>query len=177
MALFADYDPARRGAPPPDGLASRAATPGDLPALAALRAERDGMRVEDAAAVFERQLESAGRAEGAVQVALLGRDLVGYGVVARLAFPDLPAGWYLGGLVVAPAHRRRGIGARLTRERLDWIAGRAREAYYFANERNRVSIDLHTSLGFREIARDIRVPGVTFTGGRGLLFVADLAPA
>jgi ribosomal protein S18 acetylase RimI-like enzyme len=176
VARFADYDPLRRGSPPPDGLVSRAATPSDLPELAAIRAERDAVRVEDAAAAFERRLREAARSETAVRVALVGGRIAGYGVVGRLALPGLPEGWYLGGLVVAPAHRRRGIGARLTRERLEWIGERAREAYYFANERNRASIDLHAAFGFREIARDIRVPGVTFTDGRGLLFVADLPP-
>jgi ribosomal protein S18 acetylase RimI-like enzyme len=96
-------------------------------------------------------------------------------VAERLVRIGLPEGWYLGGVVVDPLQRRRGIGARLTRERLAWIAARAGQAYYFVNERNRASIDLHARLGFRELARDIRVTGLTFTGGVGLLFGLDLA--
>ena len=49
---------------------------------------------------------------------------VGYGVAHRMALPGLPDGWYLGGVVVTPTHRRQGIAARLTRARLDWIAAR-----------------------------------------------------
>jgi len=67
------------------------------------------------------------------------------------------------------------VGERLTRDRLDWIAARSREAYYFANERNRATIDLHAPFGFVEVARDIRSPGLTFSGGVGLLLRSDLS--
>lgn len=63
----------------------------------------------------------------------------------------------------------RGIGLALTRYRLKWIAERADHAYYFANTRNHASIDLHTRLGFTELTRDFVFPGVSFTGGQGVL--------
>jgi ribosomal protein S18 acetylase RimI-like enzyme len=175
VPLFADYEPLRHGAPPPDDLATRAATADDVPALAALRATRDEVSVEMAAAAFDRQLLRAREGDALVAVATIGDVAVGYGVVERLSIPGLPPGWYLGGVVVAPEHRRRGIGLRLTQERLAWIADRASQAYFFVNERNRPSIDLHARLGFRELIRDIRVPGLSFTNGVGLLFGVDLA--
>jgi GNAT superfamily N-acetyltransferase len=124
--------------------------------------------------VFARLLAQAEGANALVLVAVIEGALAAYGVTERLSRARLPEGWYLGGVVVAPARRRRGIGARLTKERLDWIADRAREAYYFVNGRNRASIDLHARFGFREIVRDLRVPGITFSDGIGLLFRADL---
>ena len=174
MARFAEYEPERRGTPPPDGLTTRPATASDLPARAALRAARDGIPEASAAANFERLLARAERGETAVRGAWVGEAPAGYGTVEHLAWEGLPAGWYLGGVVVSPALRRRGIGARLTQERLDWVAQRGREAFYFVNARNRASIDLHAPFGFREVARDIRVPGLTFTDGIGLLFRAEL---
>jgi hypothetical protein len=68
------------------------------------------------------------------------------------------------------------MGTRLTKERLEWIAARAAHAFYFVNERNRASIDLHAKHGFHEVARDVHVDGVAFTGGVGLLFRVDLRP-
>jgi ribosomal protein S18 acetylase RimI-like enzyme len=77
-------------------------------------------------------------------------------------------------VVVGPAHRRRGLGRQLTRVRLDWIRERSTQAYYFANERNQVSIALHRALGFVELTRDFHHPQVQFEGGSGILFACDL---
>jgi GNAT superfamily N-acetyltransferase len=175
VTLFAEYEPSKHGSRLPDGIRTRTATPDDVPALAALRVERGDAGPEDARLNFLRLLEKAEALDAHLLVATVDDRVAAYGTVDRLAWPALPQGWYLGGVIVTPSMRRRGIGARLTAERLDWIATQAPQAYYFVNERNRASIDLHAKHGFREIARDIRVPGLTFTGGVGLLFQADLA--
>jgi ribosomal protein S18 acetylase RimI-like enzyme len=85
-----------------------------------------------------------------------------------------PAGYYLTGLLVAPEYRRRGIGEQLTRARMAWTAERATEIWFFANAANRASLLLHQDLGFREVTRDFTYPGVTFTGGVGVLCRASL---
>ena len=85
-----------------------------------------------------------------------------------------PAGYYLTGLLVAPAYRRRGLGEQLTRARMAWTAERATEIWFFANAANRASLLLHQGLGFREVTRDFTYPGVTFTGGVGVLCRASL---
>ena len=177
MPLFADYEPLKHGTSAPPGLSIRPATRDDLPALATIRAARDGIPEEEAAAVFARQFASADAGLAQVLVATLEGVPVAYGVAHRMALPGLPDGWYLGGVVVTPTHRRLGIAARLTRARLDWIAARAERAYYFTNERNRASVDLHAHFGFREVVRGLAVPGLTFTGGVGLLFGVDLPAA
>jgi predicted N-acetyltransferase YhbS len=176
MPLFADYEPERHGEPSPAGTAIRVATDDDVAAYAALRLERGDATEAEAVSVFRRLLLRARAGEARVLVAAVGERVVAYGAAERLALPTLPAGWYLGGVVVTSEMRRRGIGARLTRERLAWIAERDPRAYYFVNERNRASIDLHAAFGFREAMRDLRVPGMTFQGGVGLLFEADLPP-
>ncbi len=175
MALFADYEPLRHGTPPPAGLTTRPAVAADGPELAALRAARDGISEAAATTIFDRHFTQAQDGTSLILVASFEGRVVGYGVAERLVRVGLPEGWYLGGVVVEPPRRRRGIGARLTSERLAWIAARARQAYYFVNERNRASIDLHARVGFRELARDIRVAGLSFAGGVGLLFGLDLA--
>lgn len=115
-------------------------------------------------------------------VASLAERVIGYGKVDRFVpaaeapAHTAPAGWYLSGVVVMPEWRRRGIGRALTGSRLDWIAERDTRAYYFANQRNRVSIDLHRSLGFVELTRDFHHPHARFAGGVGVLFVCELRP-
>jgi len=177
VALFADYVPTPSVRPPPARAALRPATRDDLPALAALRAERDGIPLDEATATFEWQLARATSDRAQVLVAVVDRVTVAYAVAELLAREGLPSGWYRGGVVVAPAWRRRGIGAALTRERLHWIARRATRAHYFVNERNRASMDLHAAFGFREILRDLKAPGLTFTNGIGLLFAVELPAA
>jgi ribosomal protein S18 acetylase RimI-like enzyme len=85
-----------------------------------------------------------------------------------------PSGWYLLGLVVAPEYRRRGIGRALTLARLRALAARTSEVWYFANARNKSSLDLHATLGFVEVTRDFWFPDLTFDGGEGVLARASL---
>lgn len=104
--------------------------------------------------------------------------LVGYGRIAWLT-PEAsggygaPDGWYLSGCIVDADVRRRGIGRALTQARLDWALARGEDVYYFANEQNCASLDLHKQLGFVEISRDFAINGVTFTGGQGVLCKAS----
>lgn len=84
-----------------------------------------------------------------------------------------PAGYYLGGVVVAPAFRRRGAGSSLTRARLDWIWLRASTAYYFTNEHNTASIRMHETLNFRPLARYTKIRGVTADDGRSELILFE----
>lgn len=66
-------------------------------------------------------------------------------------------GWYLSGVVINPASRRRGLGAQLTAARLDSIDEKADTAWYFVNAENRASIALHDKFGFVEHARGPRI--------------------
>lgn len=90
------------------------------------------------------------------------------------AGPDgaAPGGNYLGGVVVHPAARRRGAGHALTATRLAWIWERSEAAYYIANAGNAASIAMHEGFGFRQIADGPSFHGVTFSGGRGIVFEA-----
>lgn len=87
---------------------------------------------------------------------------------------DAPAGNYLGGIVVAPEFRRLGVGASLTRARLNWIWADATVAYYFTNEHNVASIGMHQALGFQEVGRFGAIHGVSADDGvsRLVLFQA-----
>jgi ribosomal protein S18 acetylase RimI-like enzyme len=74
---------------------------------------------------------------------------------------EAPAGHYLGGIVVAPGHRRHRVGSALSRLRLDWISARASAAYYFTDEQNSPSIAMHKALGFQLIGPFASIRGVT----------------
>lgn len=173
-ALFADHQPDLQGTPAEVDveLLDRA----HLDACVALAVEREGGPEARWKASLERSLDSSDRA---TLVALIDREVAGYGTVGWLA-PSrsdsdsaTPDGWYLLGLVVAPQHRRKGVGRLLTAARLGWIAPRSNRVWYFVSSANRASIDLHTELGFQLIATDIKVPGVAFTES-GELYAVDL---
>jgi ribosomal protein S18 acetylase RimI-like enzyme len=150
-------------------VAVRAAVPGDVPAYAALLADHDG-RPD---AVHRERLRARLRApSGCTLVAEVDGSFVGAGRVAWLepvGDRPPPPGFYLVGLVVDPAARRAGVGEALTRARAEWTLARADAAWYFANARNRASLDLHARLGFEEVTRAFDLAGVTFEGGEGVL--------
>jgi ribosomal protein S18 acetylase RimI-like enzyme len=156
----------------------RPAAVADVAALVGLAAGEG----RDAGAMRTRFAADVARAERELLVAVVTATgtLAGYGRIARFDPPPdapanvAPAGWYLGGLLVAGAHRRQGIGSALTRARLEWISARSDEAWYFSNARNVASLALHERLGFVEVTRDFVFPGVGFTGGVGVLCRAAL---
>jgi ribosomal protein S18 acetylase RimI-like enzyme len=102
----------------------------------------------------------------ALFVAEADGHVVGYGrVVCIDADPKVPGaappGWYLLGLVVDEAWRRRGIGEALTRSRMAWVSERSNRLYCFTHRGNLASQALHERLGFT------RVPGTWLPpGGR-----------
>ncbi|MBT2551535.1 GNAT family N-acetyltransferase [Arthrobacter sp. ISL-5] len=118
------------------------------------------------------------RDDRVVLVAVTAGEVVGAAKTHFHPDPDgsAPAGHYLGGVVVAPEFRRRGVGSALTRARMEWIWSQASSAYYFANEHNTASVRMHEALGFRPVARFAEFHGVTADEGRSelILFVATL---
>jgi ribosomal protein S18 acetylase RimI-like enzyme len=186
MTLFAEHTPKpRRGASALEPVSIRAAVMDDVPVLARIASDRHGDDPERHRAKFERILrEEVDAGDGLLLVAIFHGEIVGYGGTSRFRDGEsivlasleslAPEGWYLSGVIVRPEWRRKGVADTLTAKRLEWIAQRASHAYYFANTRNRVSIDLHHRFGFVEISRDFVFPGVSFTGGEGILFQVDL---
>jgi len=170
---FAEYQPDAHGVPLPE-LTVRRAEPADLPACAALMAEREG---DDEAAWLDR-LQFWALAGQQLFVATLPGRVIG---CARLSWltpgadggRNAPDGWYLNGVVVTPGFRRRGLGRALTLARCRWVWERGGRVHFVVNARNRASMDLHREVGFREVTRDFVLPGVTFTGGEGVLFSAE----
>jgi len=102
----------------------------------------------------------------ALFVAEAGGHVVGYGRVVHTE-PDrgipsaAPRGWYLLGLVVDRAWRRRGIGEALTKARMAWVAERSDRLYYFTGHGNLASQALHERLGFRPLPGGWIPPGGT----------------
>jgi ribosomal protein S18 acetylase RimI-like enzyme len=172
--VFAEFEP-RTKRRPRVAVHVRRAESNDLDALARLRAVREGGDPDASRTVLAAKLARAERGAEVLLVARAEDETVGYGGAGFLDRGTAPAGWYLTGVLVDPAWRRRGVATVLTRARLEWIKERAECAYYVANARNRVSIALHQAFGFEEITRDFSVPGLTFRGGVGILFRAELA--
>ena len=173
----ADLPPAR----PPEAMAIGVMTGADADAVASIRAERDGGALSTHLAWARSSVARQAQVPDELQVVVArdGGHVLAYASAVRLApsadAPSnaIPTGLYLGGIVVRPELRRRGIGRALTRWRMDWIFERAAAAYYFQNEHNAVSTALHEEFGFREVRRGIWAPGCTFTGGVGVLYRAE----
>ncbi len=176
---FVRYIPDRPvDAVPVVGLKIEEATCDDLAAVADLIAQRERNDRESHLQHLTVQI-----AEGAdscqIFIARLEQELVAYARISRHQYPDLPVGWYLTGLVIAPDQQRRGIGRAVTEHRIHWLRsrsvfGKIDQLYYFASSRNDASRDLHSHFGFTEIERNISVPGCTFEDGIGILYSLPL---
>jgi ribosomal protein S18 acetylase RimI-like enzyme len=182
--LFEQFDDASRTAEAPKAALDvivRPACAADAEAVGRISADREGTDVGAAVTAVERTLNDDGIGRSRVLlVAELDGAVVGFGKIqyregdAAPVNGELPGGWYLAGVIVDPRFRRRGVGTKLTAARIRWIADRDSAAYYFANARNRVSIALHAAFGFAEIGRAPAFGDVSFVGGEGILFRAEL---
>lgn len=180
--LFAAYDPTPHPAGP-RAWSVRLAGEGDAEVLVRLRVQRDSGDPAAIHASVEREFaqirEGAPRQLWIAETAGVAAGFARAARVERSVDADprtIPAGWYLGGVIVDPAHRRRGAGRSLTRVRMEWLAERATECYFVASALNRVTLALHEEFGFEEVTRDFLAPGVEFTGGVGVLLRAPLGP-
>lgn len=168
--LFAPFEPDAHGIPLPDAVV-RAGVRADLPHTGALAAQREGGAPCDWVAQHERRFDTPGNE---LFVAELDGGIVGYGWVSWLTpvahgGRNAPDGWYLSGVVITPALRRRGLGRRLTQERIAWALERGGAVHYVVAGSNRASHDLHAALGFTELTDDFCLPGVVFSRADGLL--------
>ncbi len=168
---FADYQPYAHGRAALVDVEPLAAQHVD--GCVALALQRDGGEPERWRASFERSFSDPDRA---TFVGLVDEQLAGYATAAFLTWDEgstAPDGWYLTGVVIALPFRRLGAGRALTAARLEWLRERADTAWYFASSANPASIDLHAPFGFALAARDVVIPGVSFTGA-GLLYSVEL---
>lgn len=156
----------------------RPALVGDAEAIATISARRAATDPAAIVAAVRGDLESiTGNGDRFLyRVAECCGNVVGYGRASLLTptgregARNVPDGWYLTGVVVESAFRRRGIGAALTTARIDALAERGvKRVFYFVNDANRASLALHRDLGFEELTRDFVFPGMQFSGGTGIL--------
>ena len=151
----------------------------DISCLASIKHDREGGNYETHVKSFQEDILKANDKKLLV-LAQIDEHIAGFARAGYFSPPVnspaniAPKGWYLLGIIVSPEFRFCGVATQLTAFRLDFIAKYATKAYYFSNAKNLVSITLHKKFGFVEITRDFTFPGVTFTGGIGILFRASL---
>jgi ribosomal protein S18 acetylase RimI-like enzyme len=176
MARFQPYAPAV-DAQPPLPITIRRAVPEDALAIATLDAERSG---GEASALVDAVGGALAAGHDKVWVAEHAGEVCGYGklVWRDMGVHGLPTGWHLMGLVVAPHARRQGVGTRLARVRLEWVAEQGgTEVCSTVAEANRASAALHRSLGFERVGRDVNFPLGDAEAGPSARFRLDLSPA
>ena len=183
MSLFAEYSPnyPQKNKLPLPNLIVRLAEESDVLQLASLAFSRNGGSLEEYQLKFEKEISNIDdQAKNMLIVAEIHNKIIGFARAKYFTPPEnspkniAPEGWYLSGIIIHPDHRRMGIASQLTKKRLQWLSDKTPHVFYFANAKNTPSIDLHEKFGFHEITRDFIYPGVTFEGGIGILFRADL---
>lgn len=148
----------------------REATLSDIPACAALIAAHESGEAKHWQERFEVDLDNPRRK---FLVASFNDEIVGYGHIVlheRVILDEAegPSGYFLSGLLVAPEHRRGGIGSQLTGARIDLLRPETDLIYYYADPENEATISMHARLGFEEFRTMTRF-GKQFT-----LFRLDL---
>lgn len=176
-SLFAPYAPDAHGVPLTDAVV-RPAVHDDLVFTAALAALREGGDRADWGAQHQRRF---GDPRQKLLVAELDGEIVGFGWLSWLTPVEsggrnAPDGWYLSGVVVAPAFRRRGLGRRLTQARVDWALRQQGVVHYVVAGSNLASRALHASLGFSEVTTDFTLPGTVFGNDDGILCRLEARP-
>ncbi len=159
--LFAPYEPDRRSTPLP-GVSIRPARHADAPELVRIHVEREKTAPEPVLPLVQDEIRAMETGEERyVCVAELEGRVVAYARCGRMRWKQrspLPHGWYLTGVAVSEAFRRRGVGRLLTEHRLAWLDKRTDTVYYFAAEANRPSIALHEPYGFKVVESGLTVP-------------------
>ncbi|MFJ7909171.1 GNAT family N-acetyltransferase [Kitasatospora sp. NPDC096204] len=169
---FAAYLPHPVERPAPVSAVVAEATGADVPVLAGLQARARG----GSADAWAERIDRARRAgRSLVVTAKVAGEAVGYANAAFLPEHPVdraPAGYYLTGVTVDPAWRRRGIGRLLTRWRMDWVHRQDPAVWCFVSAGNPASLDLHRELGFDHVRTGASFQGIEFDGGAGLLLRA-----
>jgi phosphinothricin acetyltransferase len=166
---YASYDPDGRRAGAPLDAVLRPATYEDVDELTSIELTVVVRTADD----WTRAIDKMVSGERLLLVAEIDGRIGAFAQAHHLAehpVDHAPAGYYLTGVTVLPVHRRAGLAHAFTTARLEWIAERADEAWYFAAAENSASIRLHEQLGFTEVSRAPSIHGVAFEGGEGVLF-------
>jgi len=130
----------------------RKATSTDIAACAVLICGHVSGNLEDWRSRFERDLANPQRQ---FLVATVDASVVGYGHTTLHSdksedeTTSSPTGYFLSGLLVSPAHRRKGLGILLTIARIDELRQLTDVIYYRAEPSNQATINLHSRLGFK----------------------------
>lgn len=174
MPRYAPYDPgARRSGAPLDAVL-RPVTYADIDNLAEIDITVVVRTAEGWAAAIAKTL----RGERLLLVADMDGTIGAFAQAHHLdehPVDHAPGGYYLTGVTVLPPYRRAGLARDFTVARLEWIAERADEAWYFAAAANAASIRLHEQLAFIEVSRAPSIHGVEFGADHGVLFRRVLA--
>jgi ribosomal protein S18 acetylase RimI-like enzyme len=132
----------------------RKAQSNDMTACALLISSHVSGNLEEWQSQFEQDLANPQRL---FLVATADHSVVGYGhatfhsATLEDEAESSPTGYFLSGLLVAPAYRRQGIGELLTVARIDDLRQVTNTIYYRAEPDNLSTIDLHSRLGFKKM--------------------------
>ena len=136
------------------------------------RDEKKGL-ISDYNERFKKEFKKLGSANWYMHVAIHENKIVGYGRLVKITevigIPG-PLGWYLMGITVSHNYRRKGIGEKLTKFRLEFAAKLCSEIYFVCNAQNETSIYIHEKLGFQKILKGKGFFNILFDQGLGYIY-------
>lgn len=165
-STYAEFLPEAHGLSCP-GAFLRMAKPSDARSIALTEVASNGpypKPFEDIVTLITKDLTriSLNQVRRKVWVALVGDQVVGFAICSHRdkndMFPDLPQGWYLSGVTVAPNWRRKGIGRRLVLARIHWRQSQTSTIYYNTEIHNQASEAMHREFGFVQIQSHVLSP-------------------
>lgn len=142
----------------------------DFQAIAEIVSKRHKWPLEKCIENTKRQIGKVGEfAKLEIFVALFEKNLIGFGKINYFDPSDYsekylaPKGHYLSGIIIEKSMRRKGVGTLLTKARIEKINKIEREIFYFADSKNKASIEFHNKLGFEFITNNFSYPKTNFT--------------
>lgn len=151
----------------------------DVYRISEITQEHEPKSIEEYTEIFKAQVEQNSNANSSIIicVALIDGIVVGHGKLFRYSKEKhdvefkSPEGWYLNGVIVDSAYRRKGVAKALLSFRESYVLEKeGGELYSIVSAENHPSISYHTTLGFVEQQRAPGYLSVRLKCGEGILF-------
>jgi ribosomal protein S18 acetylase RimI-like enzyme len=159
---------------------TRLALDQDILRIAEITEEHDSKGIDLYIKAFQDQINQnkEENSYALIFVTLLEGKVVGHGKLFKYCCEEMavdfksPEGWYLNGIIVDPAFRRKGVAKELLKNRENFISqyNEKNNLYSIVSAENKPSIKYHESLGFKEHSRAPGFLKIKLNCGEGILF-------
>ena len=159
---------------------TRLAIDQDIQRIAEITEEHEPKGVDSYIKAFQDQISQNKEEDSYAFIfsTLFEDEVVGHGKLFKYSSGDMevdfesPEGWYLNGIIVDPAFRRKGVAKELLKYREDFISqiDEKTNLHSIVSAENEPSIKYHETLGFKEHSRAPGFLKIKLNCGEGILF-------